>query len=84
MIDARTGAVLGRLYPLDRAKNADGRRRTIQAPWMAPAMPAPEPGIAPLLKKLMAEHAATGLPPAYVPKPPASTDAEIEMQGDQP
>ena len=28
----------------------------------------PEPGIAPLLEKLMAEYAATGLPPAYLPK----------------
>jgi hypothetical protein len=32
-------------------------------------MPSPgEPGIAPLLKKLMADYAATGLPPAYLPK----------------
>jgi len=30
-------------------------------------MPAPT-GIAPLLKELMAEYAATGLPPAYLPK----------------
>jgi hypothetical protein len=25
-------------------------------------------GIAPLLKQLMADYAATGLPPAYIPK----------------
>jgi hypothetical protein len=34
-------------------------------------VPAPlrEPtGIAPLLRKLMTEYAATGLPPAYIPK----------------
>jgi hypothetical protein len=29
--------------------------------------PAPEPGIAPLLKKLMDDYRNTGLPPAYVP-----------------
>jgi hypothetical protein len=34
---------------------------------VAPAPP-PEPGIAPLLKKLMDDYRATGLPPAYVPK----------------
>ena len=30
LIDERSGTVLGRLYPLDKAKNADGRRRTLE------------------------------------------------------
>jgi transposase InsO family protein len=68
LIDAPTGATLSPLYPLDRAKNADGRRRPRQpiALETAPAEPPPS-GIAPLLRKLMAEYAATGLPPAYLP-----------------
>ena len=33
-----------------------------------PPSPPPPAGIAPLLKKLMADYAATGLPPAYIPK----------------
>jgi len=61
------------LYPLDKAKNADGRRRRL-APvdnddggGTLPAGPDPEPdGIAPLLRKLMADYSATGLPPAYL------------------
>jgi putative transposase len=66
LVDKRTGAVLARIFPLDKTKNADGARRAL-----SPAITEPmeeTPGIAPLLKKLMAEYAATGLPPAYIPK----------------
>lgn len=66
LVDERTGAVLSRLYPLDKARNADGFRGVTEA--TAPeALPQPT-GIAPLLRKLMTEYAATGLPPAYIPK----------------
>ena len=58
--------VLCRLYPLDKRRNADGRRATRAGP-PDPAAPAPT-GMAPLLQKLIAEYAATGLPPAYLPK----------------
>jgi putative transposase len=67
LIDERTSAVLCQLFPLDRVKNSDGQRRTLE-PVVAVPAPPPEPGIAPLLKKLMADYAATGLPPAYLPK----------------
>ncbi len=66
LVDERTGAVLSRLYPLDKARNADGFRGVVEPGEPAPvAQPA---GIAPLLRKLMTEYAATGLPPAYIPK----------------
>jgi hypothetical protein len=59
--------VLSRLLPLDRARNADGLRRVLEP--IVDGSPPPEPvGIAPLLKQLMADYAATGLPPAYLPK----------------
>jgi putative transposase len=67
LIDERTSTVLCQLFPLDRVKNSDGQRRTLE-PVVAVPPPPPEPGIAPLLKKLMADYAATGLPPAYLPK----------------
>lgn len=71
LVDPRHGTHLATVLPLDKAKNADGRRRTIAPPAAAePATtvaPSP-PGIAPLLKALMAEYAATGLPPAYLPR----------------
>ncbi len=66
LVDERTGAVLSRLYPLDKARNADGFRGVTQ-PTSPQALPEPA-GIAPLLRKLMTEYAATGLPPAYLPK----------------
>lgn len=69
LLDETQGVVLERLYPLDRARNAEGVRRPLPAPTAAPPAPAPEPsGIAPLLRKLMADYAATGLPPAYIPQ----------------
>jgi len=66
LADDRTGEDLCRLWPLDKARNADGRRRVL--PATASDAPAPASGMAPLLCQLVAEYAATGLPPAYVPK----------------
>jgi len=68
LVDDRTSAVLCQLFPLDRARNADGVRRTLEPLVDVPTPSMAEPGIAPLLKKLMADYAATGLPPAYLPK----------------
>jgi len=70
LVDERTGSELCPLHPLDKRVNADQRRRAL-APTsaMTPTVTEPTPaGIAPLLKKLMREHAATGLPPAYLPR----------------
>jgi putative transposase len=66
LVDPRTGAHLATLLPLDKAKNADRVRRAL-AP-VTPALPRPRPvGIAPHLRALMADYAATGLPPGYLP-----------------
>ena len=66
LIDARTGQILCPIRPLDKAANADAlRRRLDPTPTEQSAMPAT--GIAPLLKQMMADYAATGLPPAYLP-----------------
>jgi putative transposase len=79
LVDARTGTHLCVLLPLDKQKNADRARRVIAKVSTAPS-PAPS-GIAPRLRALMADYAATGLPPAYLPKHDApvrgdSTDEE--------
>jgi transposase InsO family protein len=66
LVDEHTGAVLDRCLPLDKTRNADGFRRPRET--AAPDAPAPTPaGIAPLLRRLIEEYAATGLPPAYLP-----------------
>ncbi|MGH7897450.1 MAG: IS481 family transposase [Candidatus Binatia bacterium] len=68
LVDERTATVLCRLFPLDRTANADGVRRTLEPVATVLSAPPIEPGIAPLLEKLIADYAATGLPPAYLPK----------------
>ena len=64
--DHRTGTVIGRLYPLDKARNADAVRR----PRPNTPSTAPRPttsGVAPLLDSLLRDYRAAGLPPAYLP-----------------
>lgn len=79
LVDPRTGTHLATLLPLDKTKNADRARRVlvdVPAPAAPPRQP---PGIAPLLRELMAEYAATGLPPAYLPKLSPALRAEQEV-----
>lgn len=68
LIDARSGVILCPVKPLDKAANADGQRKALNAPGSDVAPPAPS-GIAPLMRQLLAEYAATGVPPAYLPLP---------------
>ena len=58
--------VLQRLYPVDKVRNADGYRRPIETQPQPEAHP--NSGIAPLLRQMMSDYAATGLPPAYIPR----------------
>jgi len=66
LVDPRSGALLAPLHPLDKAANAEGRRRLLEPVTRAPVAPS---GMAPLLRQLLQEYAATGLPPAYIPTP---------------
>jgi len=79
LVDPRTGAHLATLLPLDKAKNADRIRRAL-APARPDSPPAKPPGIAPLLRSLMAEYAATGLPPAYLPKDEPPDEGEEDSE----
>jgi putative transposase len=68
LADPKTGAILCRIYPVDKTKNAQSQR----APRTGAADSAPGPapsGIAPLLQKIIQQYALTGLPPAYLPQP---------------
>ena len=71
LVDRRTDTVLCRVWPQDKARNADGQRRLRQGPAHSeggtPLPPQPATGIAPLLREQMAEYAAQGLPAAYLP-----------------
>ena len=71
IVDPRDGkVVLATMYPLDKARNADGVRRPLEpSATIPPAVATTKPaGVAPLLQKLIADYRATGLPPAYLPK----------------
>ena len=68
LIDARSGQILCPVRPLDKAANAEGVRRAVD-PSSSATTSMPAAGIAPLLKQMIADFAATGLPPAYLPIP---------------
>jgi putative transposase len=69
LVDPRSGMILCPLYPLDKSANASGVRRSLGAVTEAPV---PASDMAPLLRQYLADYAATGLPPPYLP----TTDPE--------
>ena len=81
LVDEYTGQVCARLYPLDKTDNAKGVRRPLASCAAADSSAAvkPDTGIAPLLKKLLAQQADTGLPPPYLPK-----DELTDNEGETP
>jgi transposase InsO family protein len=80
LVDPREGTILASLYPLDRTANADARRCFVGPPLhdvSADTGRRPDQPLPPLLKKILDEYSATGLPPAYLPKnPPAENGGE--------
>jgi len=76
--DRHTGAILCRLFPQDKKKNAEGRRAP-KDPLLVPSEPVPPAGMAPLLEKLIQQYATTGLPPAYLPKEPTPSEPETDL-----
>jgi len=76
LVDPRTGAHLTTLFPIDKIKNASGARRVLEQVSSPPTPAAKPAGMAPLLRKLIADYAATGLPPAYLPKPARASTEE--------
>jgi len=75
LVDPHSGTTLSAIYPLDRSANADGRRATLnpnedQTPGEdnpSGSHPA-DTELPPLLKKILQEYSASGMPPAYLPK----------------
>jgi len=76
LIDSRRDEKLATIYPQDKTKNASGQRRPLEVNQGAMTNTDDSlssktnmgDSIPPLLKKIMADYAATGLPPAYLPK----------------
>ena len=69
-MDPQHGHPLAYLLPQDKQRNASAQRRALEPPT-APLAPPPVgsgPVLPALLRKWLADYAATGLPPAYLPK----------------
>jgi len=69
LVDPRTGTKLATIFPLDKTKNASGNRREL-SPTDESSVNNPDTedvAYPPLLRKLMSEYAASGLPPAFIP-----------------
>jgi putative transposase len=76
LVDPRSGTILAPLYPLDKTANAEGRRAlvTLEASDAPPNdNQRKDATLPPLLKRILQEYSATGLPPAYLPKTPPPT-----------
>jgi hypothetical protein len=77
-IDPDRDEVIGRLFPLNKAANSDGRRRRLPEP-ASPATAKPVANeTAPWLQRRLDEHAASGLPAPYIPLDESSSDEENE------
>jgi transposase InsO family protein len=68
LVDPHSNIQLCMLHPQDKSANASGLRRALATPSANPVQSTMKAEIAPLLKDLIAQYAATGLPPAYIPK----------------
>ena len=66
LVDPDTDAPLVRLLPQDKVKNASSMRRAINA--QKAITQSRDNSLPALLRKWLADYAATGLPPAYLPK----------------
>ncbi len=82
LLDPNGPNALCRLYPIDKTANAEGVRRALapldaQQPSeaLSPEPASSEP-LPPLLRKMLADFAATGLPSPYLPKFPATDEIE--------
>jgi len=67
LIDERSSTLLAKIYPQDKTKNSEGIRRTLVHEQNLPESDCCADPYPPLLRKLLADYAATGLPPAYIP-----------------
>ena len=79
LVDQHSGAILAPIYPLDKSANADGRRALFEPDCTdVPADDGQRKGgeLPPLLKRILEEYSATGMPPAYLPKTPPSQNGE--------
>lgn len=69
MVDTRDDQILCPIRPVDKAANANGERRRVQHATESSLTPLPAQKTPALMQQLLADYAATGQPPAYLPSP---------------
>ena len=74
LCDPKSGAILCRIYPQDKVKNAEAKRSPRNPDRDLDPDHQASPRTAPLLEEIIREYAATGLPPAYLPGPEADDE----------
>jgi transposase InsO family protein len=75
LIDRKTDNLLAEIRPLDKTGNSSGKRRALvdPAPQISSGSVVDDP-YPPLLRKLLRNYAATGIPPAYIVKESGGDD----------
>lgn len=69
LIDRKTDNLLAEIRPLDKTRNSSGKRRAlVDLGSKEPTGSVPDDPYPPLLRKLLRDYAATGIPPAYIVK----------------
>lgn len=86
LIDGKTGDSIGQIYPQDKTKNAGRGRKIMEELDLSvntePPAPSDSESLPPLMRQLLTEYAATGLPPAYIPKHPLAAADDFEQFND--
>ena len=83
IVDPRTGDNLGAIYPQDKERNAGAGRRSLDpllpTDSAVDSVAASSEVIPPLLRRLLSDYAATGLPPAYIPREEINVCGDVNM-----
>lgn len=67
VVDPRTNDILARIEPVDLTRNADRQRKPLAEPAPTSVPVTPDEPLPPRMRELLANFAADGLPPAFLP-----------------
>ena len=82
LVDGRSGDRLCTLYPLDKRGNAGGMRRPTGAEDTEGRAAGARPELPPLLRGILDDQKASGLPPLWLPAPRSTDPNKDDEQGD--
>ena len=78
LVDPQSDERIAVIRPLDKTRNSDGKRRLLCSQEPEQASPDEERPLPPLLSKLLADYAVSGLPAGYLPLEGKQEDATDE------